>query len=86
MLTLTFPFGSSAGLKKSGLFGLFGFAGMPWSRRRGDGAGLEIEDGMQAIKDIVLAGEFTGVVQGQVGTWVGGSRGQHLKKHVLVKP
>lgn len=43
---------------------------MPWGRRRSDCARLEIEDGMQAIKNIVLAGEFTGIVQGQVGAWV----------------
>lgn len=51
----------------SRFFWLLRFAGMSRGRGRGDGAGDKVEDGPQAVEDVMLVGELTGIVEGQIG-------------------
>lgn len=60
----------------SRFFWLLRFAGMSRCWGRGDGARNKVEDGPQAVKDIMLAGKLAGIVEGQIGACVLEQTGQ----------
>lgn len=68
MLTFFSPLHAASLQKPGWLLGLLGFAGMSRSRRRGNGARLKVEDGVEPVEDIVLASELTSIIQRQIGS------------------
>lgn len=71
----TFALDAVASLEQPrSLLRLLGLAGMARGGWGCDVAGDKVEDGPQAVEDIVLAGELTGVLEGEVGPWAEGMR------------